>query len=87
MEKFYVTKFWSTDGIVTRDCEVYTPNGQTKTQYATVVPNGHGFYKIGSFAFRTEAAARADVRRRAAKKLAWLEKKAGEIKKLLAELG
>lgn len=83
MEKFYVTKFWSTQRIIA----VYGSEmvfGSKETQYAVTEL---GEFKIGSFAFRTMESARADVRRRAAKKLAWLEKKAGEIKKLLAEIG
>jgi len=86
MEKFYVTKFWSTQGIQVIDGVVYEAkagNGKAMTYAQTKM----GLLRLGSFSFRTEAAARADVRRRAAKKLAWLEKKAGEIKKLLAEIG
>ena len=82
MKKFYVTKYWSTQGIQVVECAEEATYG--KSTYARTKM---GLLRIGNVAFRTPEAAKADVKKRAAKKIAWLEKKAAEVRQMLAELG
>ncbi len=85
VKKFWITKWWSTRGILEEWCEVVHGVSGNPVRYASNRPL-HIFVVIGKDAFETEEAAKRRVIDLAGRKIKALEKQIAKVEKLRAAL-
>lgn len=84
-KKFWITKRWSTKGILEETCKVVPASGGGEESYASN-PTKYIFVRIGTDAFDTPEAAAARAVDCAERKLKALKKQIAKIEKLRDKL-